>query len=53
METEPGHDALFQREQEFFLKALNEDLDVSELWKLLVTQAESSWLRMRVLEPEK
>ena len=31
METEPGHDALFQREQEFFLKALNEDLDVSEL----------------------
>jgi predicted dehydrogenase len=31
METEPGHDALFQREQEFFLQALNDDLDVSEL----------------------
>ena len=31
METEPGHDALFQKEQEFFLKALKEDLDVSEL----------------------
>ena len=31
MESEPNHDALFQREQEFFLKALREDLDVSEL----------------------
>jgi len=31
MESEPDHDALFQREQEFFLKALREDLDVSEL----------------------
>lgn len=31
MESEPDHDALFQREQEYFLKALNEDLDISEL----------------------
>lgn len=31
MESEPDHDALFQREQEYFLRALNEDLDVSEL----------------------
>jgi len=31
MESEPDHDALFHREQEYFFKAINEDLDVSEL----------------------
>ena len=31
MENEPNHDTLFQREQEYFLKALNEDLDVTEI----------------------
>ncbi len=31
MESEPNHDALFQREQEYFLKVLDEDLDVTEL----------------------
>jgi predicted dehydrogenase len=31
MESEPNHDALFQREQEYFLKALNENLDVTEI----------------------
>ncbi len=31
MENEPNHDTLFQREQEYFLKALNEDLDITEI----------------------
>lgn len=31
MESEPNHDSLFFREQEYFLKVLDEDLDVSEL----------------------
>lgn len=31
MDAEPDHDALFQSEQEYFLKAINEDLDTSEL----------------------
>lgn len=31
MDTEPKHDELFQNEQEYFLKSINEDLDTSEL----------------------
>ncbi|MBK1875983.1 Gfo/Idh/MocA family protein [Pelagicoccus mobilis] len=31
MESEPDHDALFQSEQEYFLKAIIEDLDTTEL----------------------
>ncbi|WOO39544.1 Gfo/Idh/MocA family oxidoreductase [Rubellicoccus peritrichatus] len=31
MESEPDHDALFQLEQEYFLKTLDEDLDVTDL----------------------
>ncbi len=31
MESEPSHDELFQLEQEYFLKAISENLDTSEL----------------------
>ena len=30
MEDEPGHDDLCQREQEYFLKAIQEDIDLAE-----------------------
>lgn len=36
IENEPGHDALCQKEQEHFLKAIQEDLDMSDHLKVAV-----------------